>query len=74
MNFKNRYDYCRNPPTLSASKVIGSIVSDSDGSGELETLRSQVERLTDIVGFMAEHLPGYARVQLADKYGWEEVK
>ena len=74
MNFKNKYDYSRNAPVLNASKVIGSIVSDSDGSGELETLRSQVERLTDIVGFMAAHLPGYALVQLADKYGWEEVR
>ena len=73
MNFKNRYDYCRNPPTLSASKMIYAIVADADGSGEL-TLRSQTERLIDIVGFMAEHLPGYALVELADKYGWEEVK
>lgn len=74
MNFKNKYGYYRNAPVLNASEMIGAIVSDSDGSGELETLRSQIGRLTDIVGFMAEHLPGYALVQLADKYGWEEVR
>lgn len=74
MNFRNKYDYRRNPPIFEARHMIGSIVSDADGSGELETLRSQVGRLTEIVGFMAEHLPGYALVKLADKYGWEEVK
>jgi hypothetical protein len=74
MNFKNKYDYRRNAPGLNAGFMIGAIVSDAGGSGELETLRSQVERLTEIVGFMAAHLPPAALLALADRYGWEEVK
>ena len=74
MNFKNKYDYRRNAQVLDAIHMIGSIVSDADGSGGLVTLRCQVERLTDIVGFMAAHLPPAALLALADKHDWEEVK
>ena len=72
MNFRETHQYCgRSTP---AADLIETMIARQHCSGELETLRAQVNELTRIVGYMAMLMPPDERRQLANHCGWEEVK
>lgn len=74
MNFKEKHAYYGNYGSTSATDLIETMIAQEDRSGELETLRAQVNELTRIVGYMASMMPPDALRQLANHFGWEEVK
>lgn len=71
MNFREEHHYCGSTP---AADLIEVMIAREHRSGELETLRAQVNELTRIVGYMASLMPPDALRQLANHFGWEEVK
>lgn len=71
MNFREKYDYGK---STAATDLIETIVEREDRSGEIETLRARVAELAKIVGYMASMMPPDELRQLANYFGWEEVK
>jgi hypothetical protein len=71
MNFRDKCHYYGSTP---AADLIEVMIAKEDRYGELETLRARVNELTRIVGYMASLMPPDALRQLANHFGWEEVK
>ena len=73
LQFKRTYDFHSEfPPSISPSNLVECIVGRAGygDSGQVETLRSEVNVLTEIVSRLASKLPERDLIELAELYGY----
>ena len=75
MKFQRRHEWRSNAIPVDAENLVQAIVNQAgfDRSGAVETLESEVQTLTEIVGRLVAKLPSTDLEELADRYGYERV-